>query len=285
MNESESLREKLLTWLTKQGYPLEMRFASMFRQQTKLDVRQGWHYSDPETAVSREIDVVCTHSEALGLAAVHFAISCKAGSKPWILFTSLHTMDNYSRLLRFAFTSREARGEIADSQLAKSDPGPARRPPLSWFWDDSATGYTIVQAFNEKTDVPFSATVSAVKAALYCCLSSPQHNSAPRFSISFPVVVTSAPLFACSMDETGATQLSEIDVGFLLFQQKIRDIPAIRVAVVAEKGVTSYVGQCKAVVSELQAILAPAVEREWKGIQARSRGAEGGSSAADEGQP
>jgi hypothetical protein len=193
MNESEPLRDKLLEWLTKQGYPLEMRVASVFRKETKFDVRQSWHYSDPETAVSREIDLVCTDSEVLGLAAIHFAISCKAGTKPWILFTSPHTMDNYNRLFRFAVSSREARGAIADAVLLKSENGEPARPPLTWFWDDTATAYTIAQAFTDNTDVPFAATLSAVKAAIYCCQSSPQHNSAPRFSVCFPVVVTSAP--------------------------------------------------------------------------------------------
>lgn len=271
MSDSDALRKKLLDWLTTQGYSLEMRVAGRFRKQANFDIRQGWHYIDPETTASREIDVVCTHSEVLGLAAVHFAISCKAGSKPWVLFRSGHTLENYNRLLRYGFLSSDARRTIADAILLKSDSnGEPIRPPLTWFWDDSKTAYAVAQAFTDKSDIPFAATLSAVKAALYCCISSPQHSDAPRFSVAFPAVVTAAPLFACSIDEAGEVELTTIDMGFLFFQQKIRDLPSVRVAIVSERGLSAYVEQCNAVASELQRIFAPAVEREWEEIQARS---------------
>lgn len=284
MSEPEPLRDKLFSWLTKSGYPLEMRVASSFRKQTQLAVRQGWHYADPETAVSREVDVVCTHSEALGLAAVHFAVSCKAGNKPWVLFTSPHTMENHNRLFRFAVASREARSAIADAIFPKFG---ADKPPrsLTWFWDDDVTGYTLTEAFSEKVDVPFSATLSAVKAALYCCSSSPQHDSAPRFSIAFPVVVTSAPLFGCSMDEAGEPELSEIETGFLFFQQKIFDLPAVRVSIVTEKGLKAYIQQCNSVVSELEELLAPVVAKAWDDITARSSSTAADSSGESKSDP
>jgi hypothetical protein len=83
--ESLPLREKLLAWLEKQGYPLEMKVAAQLRLKTQLHVRQGWHYQDPETAQSREIDIIATGSELHGFAAVHFAIECKAPNKPWMI--------------------------------------------------------------------------------------------------------------------------------------------------------------------------------------------------------
>lgn len=274
MSEQRSVEDKLREWVTTQGYPLEMRVASQFRKHANFEIRQGWHYTDAETSTSREIDIVCTRSEIIGLAAVHFAISCKAGTKPWVLVISPFTLENYNRLLRFGIATRDARRAISDAVLMKTDAtGAPVHPPLTWFWDDGPTAYTLVQAFGEKTDIPYSATLSAVKAALYCCLSSPQHPSAPRYSLSFPVVVTSAPLFSCSIDEAGETHLSEIDMGFLFFQQKIGDLPSMRVAVVSEKGLPAFIEQCNTVSLELHGILAPVVEKEWKEIQARLPGA------------
>jgi hypothetical protein len=73
----------------------------------------------------------------------------------------------------------------------------------------------------------------------------------------------------CSLDESGTPELSEIDMGFLFFQQKIRDISAVRVAVVTEDGLPAFVEQCKSVVSDLRTILDPLVAKTWKDIQSR----------------
>ena len=98
-------------------------------------------------------------------------------------------------------------------------------------------------------------------------LSSPQHTSAPRFSISFPVVVTSAPLFACSIDEAGATQLSEIDGVSALFSKGFAIFRLFAWLWLPRRGLNRYIEDCKAVTSELQAIFAPAVEKEVDGNQ------------------
>ncbi len=101
-----SLHDKVINWIEEQGYPLEMRVASLFRQHEKFDVRQGWHYADIQTVTSREIDVAVTGSEPYGYFAVHFAIECKASAKPWVLFTSKHTTANYNRLSAFGVRYR-----------------------------------------------------------------------------------------------------------------------------------------------------------------------------------
>lgn len=73
-----SLHDKLLAWLEKQGYPLEMRVAAQLRAQTQFHIRQGWYYTDPESMQSREIDIVATADEVMGYSTVQFLIDCKA---------------------------------------------------------------------------------------------------------------------------------------------------------------------------------------------------------------
>ena len=82
MTHKSDLSEKLAKWLSQHGYPLEMRVASIARKQTRFEIRQGWHYIDPERGSSREIDVVCTASEPKGIAEINFIIECKATTKP-----------------------------------------------------------------------------------------------------------------------------------------------------------------------------------------------------------
>lgn len=269
MSESLPLRDKLLAWLEKQGYPLEMRVAARLRTQTQLQVRQGWHYTDPDTAQSREIDIVATASEFHGLAA-HFVIECKAPSKPWVLFTSKQTTENYSRLFAFGFTSQDARGSLSQKLLPLWDGDSRGLKELPWFWDEDSVGYALVQAFEGKSDAPYAATLSAIKAALHCFAASPGHNSPPRFMVTFPVVVTSSPLFECFLGEDGMVELHEIDRGFLFFQQRIGFMSPVKIAIVAKKGLDAYIEECTRVSDTLMALFKPGVEQAWNEIKARS---------------
>jgi hypothetical protein len=236
MSDSLPLRDKLLAWLKKQGYPLEMRVAAQLRSKTQLQVRQGWHYTDPDTAQSREMDIVATQSEVHGFAAVHFVIECKAPNKPWVLFTSKHTMENYNRLLAFGFTSRDARHPLSNALTPLSEGDTRAVKELPWYWDENPVGYSLIQGFEGNEDAPYAATLSAVKAALHCFVTSPEHNSPPRFMVAFPIVVTSSPLFECFLRDDGEMELREIDRGFLFFQQRIGSTPHVQIAIVTEKG-------------------------------------------------
>lgn len=267
------LREKVLSWLKEQGYPLEMRVASLFRQHSHLDTRQSWHYIDLETTTSREIDVVVTGSEPYGYFAVHFAVECKASTKPWVLFTSKHTTANFNRLSAFAIASRDARA-VLGSAFTELDGSASTLKKLPWFWEHDAVGYALAQAFDGKSDTPYAATLSAVKAAWSCAVNSPQHNQAPRFTLCFPIVVTTSPLFNCQLGEDGGVNLVEIDSGFLFFQQRIHGLTPTRIAIVSAAGLTAYVGQCAVVFDELKTIFEPAVAKAYEEFQASlSRGA------------
>jgi len=208
-----------------------MRVAAQLRAKTQLQVRQGWHYTDPDTAQSREIDIVATQSEVHGFAAVHFVIECKAPGKPWVLFTSRHTTENYNRLFAFGFTSRDARHPLSQALMPVGDGDTRRLKELPWFWDENPVGYSLVQGFEGNHDAPYAATLSAVKATLHCFAASPEHNSPPRFMVTFPIVVTSAPLFECFLQEDGEMALREIERGFLFFQQRIGSTPHVKIAV------------------------------------------------------
>lgn len=251
-----------MAWLQKQGYPLEMKVAALLRAKSDFLVRQGWHYIDPDTEQSREIDVVATSQDSYGIAAVHFSIECKASAKPWILLTSEHTTANYDRLSAFAFLSKSAR--VALNAAFFPWDAESRSPEIPWLRDHASVGYALIQAFDGNTDAPFAATMSVVKAASYWFTASPEHNTPPPVMMSFPVVVTSSPLFSCSLDANGGTALAQIDRGFLFFQQQIAGHPLTRVAVVSEKGFGDYVDDCVKVSEVLMAVLKPIAEQMWE---------------------
>jgi hypothetical protein len=264
MDDAPSLHQKTLAWLEKQGYPLEMKVASQLRAKTKFQVRQGWYYTDSESNQSREIDVVATASDDYGYATIHFAIECKATSKPWVLFTSTYTTENYNRILAFAFCSKDARDALSDALFPVDDQAISLRKELPWMWDRESVGYALVQAFEGNSDAPFAATSAAVKAALHCFASSPEHNSPPPLIVSFPVVVTASPLFECSLGDDGSTQLREIDRGFLFYQRRIGALPPTTVAIVTEKGLGAYIDECIAVSKSLIGFFGPAINKRWE---------------------
>jgi len=57
MTAKDDLKTKVEKWLNEQGYPLEMRVASVL-QQGGFRVVQSEYFSDPETGDSRELDIV-----------------------------------------------------------------------------------------------------------------------------------------------------------------------------------------------------------------------------------
>jgi hypothetical protein len=128
-------------------------------------------------------------------------------------------------------------------------------------------GYSLVQALGGNSETPYVAAIAAVKAALNCHASSPEHNTPPRFLVTFPVVVTSAPLFRCHLGVDGKPELREIERGFWFFQQRIASAPPVKVAIVSEAGLGLYIDECNRVSETAMEIFRPAVEEAWKAFK------------------
>ncbi len=83
----ENLEKAIRGWLSKQGYPLEMRTARSFIN-SGFGVRQGWQYDDPETGKPREQDVLVTHQIVeQNILVFQVIIECKKSPYPFVAFT------------------------------------------------------------------------------------------------------------------------------------------------------------------------------------------------------
>ena len=85
------IKAKVKEWLSKQGYPLEMKVAEIF-QEVDFYVNLSSYYKDPSESTYREIDVVAMNSvcdiDNISFD-VRFIVECKySQDKPWILFQS-----------------------------------------------------------------------------------------------------------------------------------------------------------------------------------------------------
>lgn len=253
MTSSKPLQEQVNEWLRKQGYPLEMRVASALRK-SGFSVRQSTYYLDPETGKSRETDIVCSYLEPHGMAEIHFVFECKGTAKPWILFTSEDALA-FNRLFALGIFSDNARASLAANILKLPS-------SLPWFMKEGRTGYAITQAFNDSEDSTFGAVTTAIKGSL--SLHSTPGRVKPPLIFTFPLVVTSSPLFECYLDGEGNTVLNRITAGFLNFDARIPDFPGTCVRIFSESGLDQLVNELMTMRDALKQIIADDVESEWK---------------------
>lgn len=263
IENGEGLESRLHKWLATQGYPLEMKFAERVRKLTKLSVRQGWHFEDPEQGTSREIDIVCSANEIYGFAEINFVVECKATSKPWVIFSSEDAIASYNRLSAFGIFSEEAFSEIADKAFDLENSCAAAKK-IPWLWKEGRVGYSIAQAFEGGGEAPYAGCMSALKASLWLQEKSLWQSAEHRkFVATFPVVVTSSPLFECYLDETGELRLEPIEAGFLFFPQIVGQFGRTCISVVSSAGIDNFVRECGEVADTLMSFLQPAINKEW----------------------
>ncbi len=100
------LKVKVADWLKKEGYPLEMKVADIFRR-NGFGVDQSSYFIDPETGKMREMDVIATAIDKYtSNINISWVIECKSSKKyPWILFTSKHAAEGYNDLFTCCLNS------------------------------------------------------------------------------------------------------------------------------------------------------------------------------------
>ncbi len=205
MNAPAPLRDKVQNWLETQGYPLEMRAASIFRT-AGFQVVQSDTYVDPESGKVREIDLVCSHDDRVGLASTKIVVECKSGDKPWIVFSSPHVLEKFNRYLAYAILSPSVQNALLKCEYDHI------RQKRSWVEKPNRTGYAVVQAFKQNEDEAYGILQALIKAARTQLRTQDQTmvEPEPRFDAIFPVLAIDSPLFECYLDRKGDIHLTEV---------------------------------------------------------------------------
>lgn len=200
-----SLEAKIQEWLEKTGYPLEMRVAGHF-EAAGFDVRQAATFLDGKEDKGREIDVLASDPDILGILNISFVVECKATDKPWVIFTS-DKRDNYSDFVLWsAVKSKDAR--------QASFPTLAMSKHFNALATSTRIGYSLRTAMAGNVDEGYHVT----KSLLAACASITREKEAdpnalttwPNLSFAFPVIVVSSKLFECSLDPNGRPALKEV---------------------------------------------------------------------------
>lgn len=230
------MKKKVLEWIKKTGFPLEMEAASAFRD-AGFEVRQSFTYPDPQSEKGREIDVLAQDPDWVGIIDISFILECKSSSKPWVVLTSDDALSNYNRLFAFAVTSGDAKNAISE----KISEG---KELLSYLKRPSRGGYGFRQALGDKSDVAYAAAIGAIKACKGIVTDrAPSHL--PHLAVAFPVIVVDSPLFECSLKEDGELQIEEVEKSEFLFSAHIPNEVGCCISVIKKEMLAKFAAEAK----------------------------------------
>lgn len=211
---------RVLDWLDKNGYPLEMRVAQTFLA-AGFSVQQGMLYTDPDTQKPREIDIIASRSRYFegSFIGVRFVIECKrALESPWLLFT-------------IPGSNLSAGGP--SGQLVSEFDWVTERKLIAPEWTGSCEllnpcrqiSYAVVESFRgEKNES--NRAYSAAQAVSKCShdtlkLDTHLFESDGNLStnIVLPTILIDGELYECSLDSEFQPQLNLVSRGVLSWKR------------------------------------------------------------------
>ncbi|WP_144030063.1 hypothetical protein [Burkholderia sp. AU16741] len=246
-HDEQGLNNKVIKWLRETGFPLEMEAAAAFRN-AGFEVRQSGTFRDPESNKGREIDVLASDPDIIGVIDISFVIECKATQKPWIVLTAQDALGNFNRMTAFSVLSRDAR-----KALASRFPG---LPPelRKYIKRSNKGGYGLRQALGNGDDVAYAAAMSALKGCHD--LASKTSTHFPTLTFAFPIIVVDAPLFECSRQDDGEITIERVEISEFLFSAHIPDRLDACIRVVSREKLVEFAREMKK--------LADVLRREFK---------------------
>ncbi len=145
MAEEQTPEEAVKEWLSKQGYPLEMRVAAALRN-AGFAVMQSAYFLDPSSAKPRELDVVAHRYWSGENVAwqLTLLIECKVTKKqPWVLFTrALETTDTEGMFHYYRIPASKLGRQLLTRMRRLTD----ARGKLPAFEFDDRPGYGLQRA-------------------------------------------------------------------------------------------------------------------------------------------
>jgi len=250
------LQSRVREWLTKQGFPLELKVARSFQAQ-KFSVVQSSYYEDFEEGKARETDVVArlySNYEPEGGAYIaelesYVAVECKSSEKPWVVFKGAPI--NYWEC--DAFLSNRHGKRLVDTTKLKS-------AFSSLLVGHSIAGHSAAMAFTDEGRA-FAAMMTAMKAAEHIYKKRIEGDKEydpkaenPYIPIVHAAVVTSSPIFECSINDKYEMELTQVPKSAIALQYP-RNRPDSResliVHIVGEPALEEFIGAVKLCHSDL----------------------------------
>lgn len=244
--------EDVVSWLARQGYPLEIRVARELRRRG-FTANVGTYFRDPESDELREIDVVGSVSVSIGdnLLNIDIIVSCKVSQgAPWV---ALHseltplkvplrslrlTSGNADRFLRTA--ARDPR--FATNELVRAAPAAHGIVPMRRAKNDPQQPPSPRDQKPKNTDAAYEALMSASKAAIDNLRRDKEVSEGDEgwHSITLPLVVVEGQLFDATLDDAGEPTAVESNHTRVWMRRPIGDQRGVMVDIVTASFYPAY---------------------------------------------
>ena len=252
------MREKVLSWINRSGFPLEMEAAKAFRN-AGFEVRQSATHLDQEEKKGREIDVLAQDPDLWGVVDIYYVVECKSSDKPWVVLMGDDVLSGFNRADAFSVLSADAKGEIVS------------------LWDNNKyfkallektdrCGYSFRQAMGGKNDRAYTAAISVLKA----CAGLTHERRAPsikRFAFALPVIVVDTQIFECNLKYDGEIDLVEVNESEFLFSAHMPDEVACCIKVINKERLCDFALSSKKTADTLRKLMNEsekvAIESTW----------------------
>lgn len=201
---TDNLENKILKWIGKEGYPLELRATQILRK-IGFIVGQSINYLDSESNDIREIDIVAYKYFMINEKWVTFSfvIECKSSlNKPWIAFTSKEERlypDDYIIHRNATKDAKIFLKRMSNNDILKE---------LELFKINERTSYNLIRAFTDGIDVTYKALMSTTKATNALVEKGNKLNDVYRFF--FPLILIDSKLFDCHLNSQNDIKVNEI---------------------------------------------------------------------------
>lgn len=249
---STGLEKAVLAWIETSGRALEMRVARSFRKTYEGTVLQSEPYEDVITDKGRECDVAVEYRLQTHwgeLLDVTLAIECKhVSDKPWIGFAETGPRPWMDLSL---WSERDDVSEDAREALTSSFKG---RSP---FWIDQFASHIVTGLANGERNTAEDAVRQAQSAAEGITNRRLKFGGRSPY-VTFPMVVTTADMFICALNENDEVELSRTDrlsVANIGPGGFVTHVPVIREALLSQ--VVESLVDCLRDVSQVGASLTP----------------------------
>jgi hypothetical protein len=249
---SGRLEERVIEWLSSQGYPLEMYTAKCCRD-AGLDASQSWYYFDEESGNQRETDVYA-HTRRVRVTRrakktrdfqLSFTFECKQSrARPWVAF--VHSNRDTAMGSKAAMSQRifpKYTEAWWDGLTEKS--GTSNVYPLE---NANPIAHSLVRVSFDRSreDAAFAALMSAAKAAIGIAYWLNQASEAIGesqlyYTVVIPVLVLDAPLFSCHLNDEDGVSVTPIDGCTLQWNNQVSsEAPTTIVEIVTKQCTRSH---------------------------------------------
>lgn len=232
-------KNSLKKWIFKNGYPFEMKVASLF-QEKGFNLTQSILYKDNDLNKYRELDIIAYYGKLVNGVSFNFSfvIECKKSiDKPWLVFKNDNLIN--SKLNRFKpFATKNA--ELLIDNIGKS-----KDYELNYlFPETNNSGYNVVIAYKDKSDLAYSSSLSLLKACGYI---RDKFNKSKLKQCNFynPLIIIEGDLYDVRFNGSEEVDFDLVDSSSFMNTKILNDEDSSVITIASSKKLDKFIDELK----------------------------------------